>query len=55
MSKELRMLYAKRYFLKELIEQASINGEATHRIEKLEDKLKDVECDIDAEIIRAYA
>lgn len=55
MSKELRMLYAKRYYLKQLIEQASIKGEATHRIEKLEDKLKDVECDIDTEIIRAYA
>lgn len=55
MSKELELLYAKRYFLKQLIREASINGEATHRIEKLEDKLKDVECDIDTEIIRAYA
>ena len=55
MSKELELLYAKRYFLKQLIEQASVNGEATHRIEKLEDKLESVECDIDTEILKAYA
>ena len=54
-SKELELLYAKRYFLKQLIREASINGEATHRIERLEDKLKDVECNTDAEIIKAYA
>lgn len=54
-SKELELLYAKKYFLKQLIEQASIKGEATHRIEKLEDKLESVECDIDTEIIKVYA
>lgn len=55
MSKRLEELYVKKYFLKQLIEQASVNGEATYRIEKLEDKLESVECDIDTEIIRAYA
>ena len=37
------------------IREASINGEANSRIERLEDKLRDIEREINVENIRAYS
>jgi hypothetical protein len=53
--KKLESLFVKKMFLENLIQEASIKGEANHRIERLEEALKDVEYEIDIENIKAFA
>ena len=52
---KLQDLYARKVYLEALIREASINGEANNRIERLEDKLRDIEREINVENIRAYS
>ena len=52
---KLQDLYARKVYLEALIREASINGEATQKIERLEDKLRDIEREINVENIRAYS
>ena len=52
---KLQDLYARKVYLEALIREASINGEANSRIERLEDKLRDIEREINVENIRAYS
>lgn len=52
---KLQDLYARKVYLEALIREASINGEANSRIERLEDKLRDIEREINIENMRAYS
>lgn len=51
----LQALYIKKLFLQNLIKEACINGEANHRIERLENVLQDLETEIDEANIALYA
>ena len=53
--KNLQDLFARKVYLETLIREASINGEANSRIERLEDKLRDIEREINIENMRAYS
>lgn len=53
--KKLESLFVKKIFLESLIKEAYIKGEANHRLERLEEALKDVEFQIDIENIKAFA
>lgn len=52
---KLQALYIKKLFLQNLIKEACINGEAGHRIERLEEALSKLDTEIDEANIALYA